>query len=1168
MFSVIWAEDLVPPAGLMQPALDYDALLREAGEPVGTMGSLGDEDLVHFFCRVVVNDTLGKIAHMHLALCDASPQGALEPLAMEMAKAQSLAVDFPKTGVPPQVPTKAIKEVECRGYPDFMQKPQRETYTSEKVLGALFRRCVSLDVDHEAASPFDVDEALLLPGRSAWRSAAVAACARFRHELGRLLVCHGLRHEAEAVLAAALRWPATSADRGKASARIRRHFDALTQKYRAEFLEEELGDADRWAKASAWYEAAYRPAEQRSARPCRSFAWVAGDVLCEIKRRGGGAPGPKIDVQTLIGMSARDEALEAVPLVQQTVASRMAVAARVQHALDPAPVRAAERAFSVRPFGSVALCLCEAESDLDVCVVASAGAFSPPFVPAGQGAHFAQLDAAAQARHFLQVVVSPAVDTVARLKRELLNAHVPIVRCSVAGVLDSAEDVRVDITFCQEGLLKARHFCHVVHSRGPVVFAAVMLLTRWGRAVGLVRSAGGHTAAGESGAGQQGPPAASEAAMVPAEWQALLLHLIATDHGVREALDAGARPVLGADTADAEQHQGTAEAAEDPEAFLRRFSDGLAAMRRRDARALGALLLALLRGTSCLRGAVDFAWPVQGTPRHRLAPEVLAAAALRAARAVQVLTATRSFGIVLAAGAAAVETSISRRLSRTLCFRLYNHRAFHEAHLHAVSGAAVRLEPVEDSELLLLHAAGSAAQVDALQRELHRYATAALAVGMPSTKASRYFMEGSTCLLFEGTSSMGSRLRFEPSSGGHVPAHAASERMAPCLNLAECDSPWEAVAQARFLDLWSAQLAKVPLDSHSHMSSLTARVRFGSFYLTDVSDKLPETSMTMSIGELQEAMSKHKRNRKTCFRAPTDCAPSEPLPRPGDASFQMTQIRPSKGLAGVEPQRGRRKHRRAKQPGIGSSFCPGLLPGNAPAEALRARCAAAYAAALRRAGFCQVQATVQKAGSLAAGVYASQAFELEVRLDPELRVLAVSERPLCWVHATLVRSRCGLASEGARQQLLRTHDVRVKVETTDPVQPGSRLLEVALPGGRAPVGLRGQIPVAAEHASPWLRDRLGYARRCDQAVAFERQLHCRGIPAGARVRAEVISGAEFMGKGFVLRRDFCELGLALEPAVLGAAVRHGRTATRNLGEQLWRVALEVSAALMDAAREG
>ena len=77
-FSVIWAPDLVPPDCCMHDPMDYDAVLAAAGPAVGAEpanGMFAEEDLVHFFVRVVVNDTLGRIAHMHLAFCDASEQG-------------------------------------------------------------------------------------------------------------------------------------------------------------------------------------------------------------------------------------------------------------------------------------------------------------------------------------------------------------------------------------------------------------------------------------------------------------------------------------------------------------------------------------------------------------------------------------------------------------------------------------------------------------------------------------------------------------------------------------------------------------------------------------------------------------------------------------------------------------------------------------------------------------------------------------------------------------------------------------------------------------------------------------------------------------------------------------------------------------------------------------
>ncbi len=51
-----------------------------------------------FFIKCIKNDALGRLANMHLALCDQLPLGAMEGLAKRLAQSQAVAVDFPKTG--------------------------------------------------------------------------------------------------------------------------------------------------------------------------------------------------------------------------------------------------------------------------------------------------------------------------------------------------------------------------------------------------------------------------------------------------------------------------------------------------------------------------------------------------------------------------------------------------------------------------------------------------------------------------------------------------------------------------------------------------------------------------------------------------------------------------------------------------------------------------------------------------------------------------------------------------------------------------------------------------------------------------------------------------------------------------------------------------------------
>jgi RNA-dependent RNA polymerase len=103
-FACIWHPDLVPPKRNEQPPLDYSRLAREAAARTKPQLAVDSAHaLEDFFVRVISNECLGRVSHMHLALSDLLPQSAMNPVCMRLAEAQSLAVDFPKTGVPPQV---------------------------------------------------------------------------------------------------------------------------------------------------------------------------------------------------------------------------------------------------------------------------------------------------------------------------------------------------------------------------------------------------------------------------------------------------------------------------------------------------------------------------------------------------------------------------------------------------------------------------------------------------------------------------------------------------------------------------------------------------------------------------------------------------------------------------------------------------------------------------------------------------------------------------------------------------------------------------------------------------------------------------------------------------------------------------------------------------------
>lgn len=62
------------------------------------------QEVEEYFTDYIVNDSLGIIANAHTAFADKDPSKAMSPSCVELAKLFSIAVDFPKTGVPAVIP--------------------------------------------------------------------------------------------------------------------------------------------------------------------------------------------------------------------------------------------------------------------------------------------------------------------------------------------------------------------------------------------------------------------------------------------------------------------------------------------------------------------------------------------------------------------------------------------------------------------------------------------------------------------------------------------------------------------------------------------------------------------------------------------------------------------------------------------------------------------------------------------------------------------------------------------------------------------------------------------------------------------------------------------------------------------------------------------------------
>lgn len=91
-------------------------------------------EIASFFVNYMKNDNLGRIALAHVA-----NQGVCDPICLQLAALHSTAVDFAKNGVPAVF----TPDLQPSSYPDFMEKYDRHSYPSSKLLGRLYRDIIA-----------------------------------------------------------------------------------------------------------------------------------------------------------------------------------------------------------------------------------------------------------------------------------------------------------------------------------------------------------------------------------------------------------------------------------------------------------------------------------------------------------------------------------------------------------------------------------------------------------------------------------------------------------------------------------------------------------------------------------------------------------------------------------------------------------------------------------------------------------------------------------------------------------------------------------------------------------------------------------------------------------------------------------------------------------------
>ncbi|KAL0284983.1 UNVERIFIED_CONTAM: RNA-dependent RNA polymerase 1 [Sesamum angustifolium] len=259
IYFVCWDSDLIPPRQVSP--MDYD--------PAPTTGLDHDvtiEEVEEYFTNYIVNDSLGIISNAHTVFAD---------------KEESMALKIPS-------------HLRVKEYPDFMDKPDKTTYESKRVIGKLYREVKDIAPHTTSFRSFtkevarrSYDPDMEVDGFKDYIDEAFDYKTEYDYKLGNLMEYYGIKTEAEILSGAIMNLE--TFDRRKDAEAIGVAVRSLRNEARSWFKKGGESD-DPYAKASAWYHVTYHPDfwgsynEGLKRDHYISFPWCVYDKLIKIKK--------------------------------------------------------------------------------------------------------------------------------------------------------------------------------------------------------------------------------------------------------------------------------------------------------------------------------------------------------------------------------------------------------------------------------------------------------------------------------------------------------------------------------------------------------------------------------------------------------------------------------------------------------------------------------------------------------------------------------------------------------------------------------------------------------------------------------------------------------------------------------------------------------------------
>ncbi|TKR60435.1 hypothetical protein L596_027683 [Steinernema carpocapsae] len=194
-------------------------------KPLVTANPEDDRDvnakMIDFYISYIEQDSIGTIANSFLVTSDL--YGIDSEVSISIARKHSLAVDFPKTGKPPekltQTPKNGMPPEQPDRFPDFMERSTSPAYVSSSLNGQLYRRAKEMDsvlsqiTDRQQTAAILLDPEMEVEGAEKFYEAAVAMHNAYNACIEALLDNYGIVNEAEAFTGAIIKCRTGSATR-------------------------------------------------------------------------------------------------------------------------------------------------------------------------------------------------------------------------------------------------------------------------------------------------------------------------------------------------------------------------------------------------------------------------------------------------------------------------------------------------------------------------------------------------------------------------------------------------------------------------------------------------------------------------------------------------------------------------------------------------------------------------------------------------------------------------------------------------------------------------------------------------------------------------------------------------------------------------------------------